>query len=409
MEKNLFNLKIISFITLTLLFTSYQIINPQMVNAQGKPPSIKINVLPYTPIYEGDIINCTIIGEPTEMCWWINNGSRHSLFYERNPVIYDPEPTPIGDEFVNLTVYIRNQYGEASDTIPVKIYRIFFGDIHWHTIFSDGKYDIDSMYRNAVLDNYLDFAACTDHAELIDNINILFRGMPRFGGVPWWDAIKTIFDKIRGYSEWETIKEKAIEYYQPGRFTTLLGFEWTAAQWSPGGREYSPHGWEDVGHINFYYKDVYPDAPEYSDLQKINYDSIFHAMAEEWKKGHLNMCFPHHPQGKASWLSFTTNWTYLANEVRNIEDRNLILRGVEVFSRWGTAIGQYYTPGIPWIWPYNESVFYNQTESWVENALWEWSKNDMKGQRFVLMASSDTHEYNRPGSALLESNNPLGS
>jgi len=363
-------------------------------------PVVTINLSQYSTVYEGDIIDCNITGEPTFKYWQINNNSHHTIFYRDNPLLFDPEPTPIGDDFVNLTVYVENQYGNDSDTVEIRLKRIFFGDIHWHTKISDAKYSIDTMYANAIKDNYLDFAACTDHGELIDGINTLFMGYFRFGGVPWWDFIKTIIDKIRGYSEWQTIKEKAIEYYTPGKFSTLLGFEWTAAQWSPGGRKWTPNGWEDVGHINFYYKDIYPDAKEYSDLQKLNYNSIFKAMADEYDKGHLNIGFPHHPQAKVRWVSFTTNWTFLANEVTNTGDRNKILRGAEIYSRWGTAIGQYYTTEVPWLWPYAEEQFYNQTDAWVENALWEWSTDSMKDQRFVFIAGSDTHDYNRPGSAL---------
>ncbi len=372
-------------------------------------PVIKINLSQYSTVYEGDIIDCNITGEPTYKYWQINDNSHHTIFYGDNPLLFDPEPTPIGDEFVNLTVYVENHYGNDSDTVEIRLKRIFFGDIHWHTPISDGQYDIDEMYSNAIIDNYLDFTACTDHGELIDGINTLYNGYIRFGGVPWWDFIKTIFDKIRGYSEWQTIKEKAIEYYEPGKFSTLLGFEWTAAQWSPGGRKWTPNGWEDVSHINFYYKDIYPDASEYSDLQKLNYDSIFKAMADEWDKGHLNIGFPHHPQAKASWVSFTTNWTFLANEMKNTDERNKILRGAEIYSRWGTAIGQYFTPEVPWLWPYAEEQFYNQTDSWVENALWEWSTDSMKDQKFVFIASSDTHDYNRPGSALFEESHLVGT
>ena len=131
-------------------------------------------------------------------------------------------------------------------------------------------------------------------------------------------------------------------------------------------------------------------------------------MADESNKGHLNIGYPHHPQAKA-WISFTTNWTYLANGMSKSNERNKILRGVEIYSRWGTAIGQYYTPNVPWLWPYKENQFYNQTDAWVENALWEWSQNMMKGQRFVFIASSDTHKYDRSGSALFENGSFAGT
>lgn len=359
-------------------------------------PTVIINIEPYAEVYEGDVIDCDITGDPTIMYWQINDQSIHTTFYGDDPVIFDPEPTPLDDTFVDLTVYAENEYGYDSDTVPIKLYRIFFGDIHWHTVFSDGDFDIDTMYKHAVEDNYLDFAACTDHGELIDGISL------KFGGVREWDFIWTFIEKILGFSEWQMMGDKAVEYYDPGNFSTLLGFEWTAAQWSLGGEEWTPHGWEDVGHINFYYRDVYPDAREYGFLQKLNYNSIFKAMCREWDKGHLNFGYPHHPLGRAALYNFTTNWTYMADGMKNTCCRNKILRGVETYSRWGTSIGGCFTPDVPWLWPYNMSWFTNQTDAWVENALWEWSDDKMKDQRFVFIASSDTHDYDRPASALFD-------
>ena len=357
-------------------------------------PTVEINIEPYMEVYEGDIVDCTITGDPTVVYWQINNQSHHTTFYENNPVIFDPEPTPLDDNYVNLTVYVENENGHNSDTVPIKLYRIYFGDIHWHTVFSDGDYKIDRQYKNAIEDNYLDFTSCSDHGELLDGIT------KKFGGLREYDGIKTIIELLLGFREWQAVKDKAIRYYDPGNFTTILGFEWTAAQWSIGGQDWTPHGWDDVGHINFYYRDIYPEAPEYSDIQKLNYDWIFKAMSKEWDKGHLNIGYPHHPLAKAGRYNFTTNWTYLADGMKYKCCRNKILRGVETYSRWGTSIGGHFTPGLPLLWPYNPKKSNNVSDSWVENALWEWSDEKLKDQRFSFIASSDTHEYDRPASAL---------
>ncbi|MEF8848214.1 MAG: DUF3604 domain-containing protein [Candidatus Thermoplasmatota archaeon] len=383
--------QILLILTLMILLTPT--LSSQIPKKTGKP-NVKINIKPYSTIYEGDIINCTIEGKVSNKYWLIDNQSKHTKFQNNSPLIYDPEPTPLNKTYVNLTIYAENQHGYDSDTIPVKIKRIFFGDIHWHTIISDGDYSIDEMYQNAIKDNYLDFTGCTDHAELIDGFNL------QFGGVPKNDWIRTLFYKLLIHGEWKKTKDKTNEYYHPGEFTTLLGFEWTAAQWSIGGKKWTPNKWEDVSHINFYYKEVYPKAKEYNYWQKPNYDSIFKTMANENNKGHLNIGFPHHPQGKASQLSFTTNFSFLADKTRNTKERNHILRGAEIYSRWGNAIGQKYTPKLPWSYPYPKKQFYNQTESWIENACWEWSQKNMQNQRFVFIAGSDTHDYNRPASSL---------
>ena len=410
--KMISRLKTLCIIGLLLIFI---IVSPDFLTANLQTnekdsitnitPVVTINTKQFESIYEGDIINCTIQGDIIKKYWFINNQSQHYDFIDDDPIIIDFESTPIDKEFVNLTVYAENENGSDTDTIPIKLYKIFFGDIHWHTSISDGRYTLDEMYNNTINDNYLDFTACTDHGELIDGFNT------KFGYVPKTDWIKTLLQKLIGISEWNQMKIKANDYYKPGIFTTVLGFEWTAAQWSIGGKENTPNKWEDVGHINFYYKDVYPDAREYADWQRTNYDSIFKAMALEWEKGHYNIGFPHHSQGKASWASFTTNFSFLANNISNIEERNMILRGVEIYSRWGNSIGQYYTPNFPWVWPYQNESFYNQTDAWIENACWEWSKDDMKNQKFVFIASSDTHDIDRAGSASINEShlsNPSG-
>ena len=74
-------------------------------------PTVEINIEPYTEVYEGDIVDCTITGDPTIFYWQINDQSQHTTFYENNPVIFDPEPTPLDDNFVNLTVYVENENG----------------------------------------------------------------------------------------------------------------------------------------------------------------------------------------------------------------------------------------------------------------------------------------------------------
>jgi len=356
-----------------------------------KSPTVKIYLAPYSIVYEGDVLDCEITGNVNIKYWQINGQSHHTTFYDDDPVIFDPEPTPLNEIYVNLTVYAENEFGSASDTARVMIKRLFFGDIHFHSTISDGKYKIDTMYRNAIKDNYLDFVCLTDHAEIIDGFD---RTSPSSLAR---DIFQLVINKILRRTEWQTIKNKAIEYYDPGNFTTLLGFEYSAGPKHPGGKLKGPNGSEDVSHVNFYYKDVYPDAREYSAWDAYTYDDIFQAMADEWDKGHLNVGFPHHPLMFNGIEVNTVNWTFLADVMKNTNARDKVLRGVETYSCWGNAIGQY--SGIPIAWPYLKKRFYNQTDAWVENAMWEWSENSRKGRSFALMASSDIHQQSRPGSA----------
>ncbi len=391
------------------------------IKEESFSPSVKINIIPYSVVYEGDIINCDITGKTDIIYWSINNQSKHYYFYNDDPIIFNPESTPLTDTYVNLTVYAENSQGKSTDTVPITLKKIFFGDIHFHTTFGDGRSDIDTMYQNAIDENYLDFAACSEHGSM---------KYPVEGSM--FPIIKRIINNLVGNDPWEVIKNKTIEYYDPGNFTTLLGFEWSASNLFPGGYKISPNGHEDVSHINFYYRDVYEDAEKYSPLQKLNYDEIFEAMAAENDKGHLNIGFFHHPIGKIYIFRYvlydnpilknipflynfeayyTTNFSFLANNLKNTMACDEIMRGVEVYSGWGTAIGQYSNISITWPYyediPENTVVICNKTDAWVENGMWEWSESESINKKFVMQMGSDSHN-NRPGGASLGGHNSAG-
>ena len=396
--------KLVTFLTILLLISIVIIPLPtDKKESNPKLPFVKINIDPYTTIYEGDIINCTITGSPTIKYWSINNQSKRTTFQNNDPIIFDPEPTPLDTDYVDLTIFAENEHGGNSDTVRVMIKRIYFGDIHWHSELSDGHMTLESIYKNAIEDNYLDFAACTDHGFLLPILKpfLLLRIAKN------WILYK---------NSWQHIKDMAIKYYEPGKFTTMLGFEWSASNFFPGGKKWSEDGRDDVSHINFYYRDVYPDAEKYSPLFVHDYDDIFKVMKEENDKGHQNIGFMHHPLGKMYFINsgkirlfplyYDVNWKYLAREVDDPIARDTVLRGVEVYNRWGNAIGQY--SNIPIAWPYHPDVQpyrlcnVNLEGAWVENAMWEWSENSFKNKKFVMQAGSDSHETARPGSANLE-------
>ena len=90
----------------------------------------------------------------------------------------------------------------------------YFGDIHGHSRLSDGTGTPEAFYRYAREVSGLDIAALTDHG---DHGTIRIRG-----------------------EVWARIAEAAERAYDPGRFVTFLGFEWTS--------------WE-YGHRNVYYRD----------------------------------------------------------------------------------------------------------------------------------------------------------
>jgi len=357
--------------------------------------SVTLHVTPDSIVYEGDIINCTITGNPPVKYWQINGQTHHTSFSGTDPVLFNPEATPLNDTYVNLTVTVENGSNSASDTVRIQLKRLFFGDIQFHSTISDGYNKPETMYTNAIKDNYLDFVCLTDHGEMINQRDL---APPQ----PVWMRIRTFVQvllyKYLGRDEWKLLKENVQRFNNPGHFTTFLGFEYSSGPWLPGGSPFSPYNHQDVCHICFIYRDLYEDAQKYSAWDQYTFDDIFAAMNAEWEKGHLNIGFPHHPLMQATWYgAYTVNWTFLANMIKNTSARDRVLRGAEVYSRWGQAIGKY--SSIPIEWPYAPLYIRDKPEFWVENGLWEWSKDARKNQRFVMEASSDTHGIDRPGSA----------
>lgn len=81
-------------------------------------------------------------------------------------------------------------------------YQLYFGELHGHSNLSDGGVPIDDYFKRLRDLAGMDFCALSDH----DHGGV---GRPEL-----WDAGK-----------WELTKEKVREYYEPGKFTTLLAYE----------------------------------------------------------------------------------------------------------------------------------------------------------------------------------------
>ena len=97
--------------------------------------------------------------------------------------------------------WARAQASDQPYLPPASPYSLFVGDLHGHTDLSDGGVDIDTYFRSLRDRVQVDFAALTDHDH---------------GGV----GKKELWD-----GAWDQIREKVREYYEPGKFTTILGYE----------------------------------------------------------------------------------------------------------------------------------------------------------------------------------------
>lgn len=140
--------------------------------------------------------------------------------------------------------------------------RVYWGDLHGHSGLSDGTGTPVDFYRYARDVAALDVVALTDH----DHWGMLFLD--------------------ESPAMWEEIKEETELFYDPGRFVTILGYEWTS--WLHGHR-----------HV------LYFDG-EGEVLSSI--DSRYDTPAELWSalRGREALTVAHHTAGGP----VATNWDY---------------------------------------------------------------------------------------------------
>ena len=82
-------------------------------------------------------------------------------------------------------------------------HRIYWGETHGHIAYADGQGTPDGYFRFARDDACLDFITLSEHGLWLDDF------------------------------EWKTLQEMVPKYLEPGKFTPILGYEWTVSR--PGG------------------------------------------------------------------------------------------------------------------------------------------------------------------------------
>jgi hypothetical protein len=140
--------------------------------------------------------------------------------------------------------------------------RIRWGDVHGHSNYSDGTGTPEQYFRYARDVAGLDFAALTDHDHW---------GIQPLAHTP---------------ALWAEIRRQVSAFHAPGRFVTLLGYEWTS--WLHGHR-----------HV-LYFED---DGPVFSSV-----DPRYETPRQLWDalRPHPAMTFAHHSAGDP----VATNWHY---------------------------------------------------------------------------------------------------
>ena len=107
---------------------------------------------------------------------------------------------------------VRATSGDLSGTsnpvyVAPQVVPVFWADLHGHSTYSDGTATPEEFYTYARDVAALDVCALTDHDHF---------GMRKLDGE---DAL------------WQQLQDVTNEFHEPGRFVTLVGYEWTSWLW----------------------------------------------------------------------------------------------------------------------------------------------------------------------------------
>jgi len=161
--------------------------------------------------------------------------------------------------------------------------RLYWGDPHWQTFFSDGIRCPEELYAFARDESFLEFGAISDHMEAVTD------------------------------RQWDYFQAVTNDYNAPGRFVTLIGQEWTNHNPKVGA----------PGHRNIYYRGNGGPAlrstdPDCNTLEKlwVKLDSL--AALDP-------IAIPHHSANVIMGVDWEQGWNARYE------------KAVEIYSVWGSS------------------------------------------------------------------------
>ena len=325
---------------------------------------------------------------------------------------------------------------EAATGSPNPARNAYFGDLHVHTRYSfdafifGTKADADDAYRFAKgeaidhpagfelkLDRPLDFQAVTDHgmylgmmpamtdpdspayehpeaavvrnAETAEDRRGAFVGMaPYLGGRPGTEE-HLIQDVVR--SAWSEIVAAAERHNDPGRFTALIGYEYTSA----GGNR-------DNLHRNVIFRGSEAPAIPFGRLDSINPEDLWTKM-DDWRaEGMDALAIPHNSNGSGGRMFETARFDGSPIDDAYSEQRMRNEPIVEITQVKGTSeTHPALSPNDEWadfeIMPYKiaTTILSEPSGSYVRQAYLRGLSIEEGGlknpYRFGLIGSSDSH------------------
>jgi len=220
--------------------------------------------------------------------------------------------------------------------------RLYWGDPHWQTFFTDGVRCPEELYTFARDEGFLDFGAIADHMEGVTD------------------------------RQWDYFQAVTNDFNAPGRFATLVGQEWTNHDPAVGA----------PGHRNIYYRGdggpvLRSDAPDANTLEKLwrRLDAL---------RGIEALAIPHHSANAVMGVDWSQGWNPRYE------------RAVEVYSVWGSSERPAEAGNPRPIHPANLGG--ERAGRHVVDAL-------RRGYRFGFVGGGDIHD-GRPGDDLHEAAYP---
>ena len=168
-------------------------------------------------------------------------------------------------------------------TVQKPAARLYWGDPHWQTIFSDGIRCPEELYAFARDEGFLDFGAISDHMEAVTD------------------------------RQWEYFQAVTNDYNEPGRFVTLQGQEWThhvAERGAPG-------------HRNVYYREGQGPALRCTDPGCDTLAGLWSTL--DSLRGIHALAIPHHPANVVMGVAWEQGWNPKYE------------KAVEIHSVWGNS------------------------------------------------------------------------
>ncbi len=176
-----------------------------------------------------------------------------------------------GKEFLSNPVYVTEKIPES---------RIYWGDPHWQTIFSDGIRSPEELYGFARNEAFLDFGAISDHMESVTE------------------------------RQWEYFQAVSNDYNEPGRFATLIGQEWTNQKY---------------GHRNIYYRGGKGPLVDSRNAASDTLEKLWAVADKISATGEDVLLIPHHSANKKMGCDWSLGWNPRYE------------KAVEMYSCWGSS------------------------------------------------------------------------